>query len=177
MASFSPFQPVYLRPSGPMIYLAGGLPMNFRPPILLPVPLREGISPLTLLPYFSNQFNPVMISNGLYKQRASTPPTSILSESENQTAVSITVHTEVATESPTAPTQSIVNLTSPNPTIGSIPISEVEQVTQPSTANPSSSVSSTSPTFLINSTSTVTLVYPHLVFAQCFKAFLSTDSE
>jgi hypothetical protein len=147
-----------------MIYLADGLPMNFNVPKLprpmpismllpiLPGPPRVSFLPLALLPYFNNQLNSAIISNALYKPRASTPPTFNLSEPENKTTVS--------TESPTAPTQSIINLPSPNPTIGSIPIAEVEQVIQSSTANPSSSVPSTSPTSLINPMGTVTLVYP-----------------
>ena len=147
-----------------MIYLAQGLPMNFKPPMPMPIsmllpmpgPPRASFLPLALLPYFNNQLNSAMISNALYKPRASTPATFNLSEPENKTTVSITV----STESHTAPTQSIINLTSPNLTIGSIPIAEVEQVIQSSTANPSSSVPSTSPTSLINPMGTVTLVYP-----------------
>lgn len=104
-----------------MIYFAGGLPPMFfgqkpvRPmtlPMLLriPGPPAGSILPLALLPYF-NQFNPSFISNGFYKQRASTPApisTSPGFESGNKTTTSTPVNSEKTTASPIATTEDYV---------------------------------------------------------------------
>lgn len=147
--------------------------MQLPMPMLFPMPgppPRGSYLPLALWPYFNNQFNSPMGSNGLYKQRASTPATSI----ENKTEVSTIIQIEVVTETSTTATQSTVDLTSPKPTTVAA-VEVAQQVTQSPTTNPTSAVPSTSPTSLINLTRKVT-VYPHLVLANAFM-FLSTDSE
>ncbi|XP_046642225.1 uncharacterized protein LOC124327275 isoform X2 [Daphnia pulicaria] len=120
-------QSIYMRPGEQIIFLTDGLPMNFngvpKPSMQMPMPMlfpmpgpppRGSYLPLALWPYFNNQFNSPMGSNGLYKQRATTPATSILSE--NKTEVSTTIQTEVVSETPTTANESLVDLTSPKPT-------------------------------------------------------------
>lgn len=163
-----------MRPGEQIIFLTDGLPMNFngvpKPSMQMPMPMlfpmpgpppRGSYLPLALWPYFNNQFNSPMGSNGLYKQRATTPATSILSE--NKTEVSTTIQTEVVTETPTTANESLVDLTSPKPTTVAA-VEVAQQVTLSPITNPTSAVPTTSPTSLINLTRKVT-VYPRLSLA------------
>ncbi|XP_057376374.2 endocuticle structural glycoprotein SgAbd-1-like [Daphnia carinata] len=151
-----------MKPNRDIPHFVGGIPVPLvgqRPvmpmpsPMLLglPVPLAGSVIPLALWPYF-NQFNPFFISNGISKQRESTPvsiSTSTSLDSENEMTTSIPMKSEESTAAPLTATQA--DLPSPVPMADSGKLADTvsQAVTQPSVSTPAYS---TSPSSLAMST-------------------------